>query len=262
MPYYKTTTIAGKTIQVVKHHGKKIIHEGQRMSKHKPTPEEIQATNERNRIRKLTLLLNANFTEGDHWLTLTYPRYYKPPDNEKIKQVYKFLAKLRTQYRRYGTVLKYVLVKEYKSDGIHFHLVLKDTETVNFLKLIKRCWEWGTNDKAMYSVEFSQLAAYIVKEKTKDTGKYKQRYSCSRNMIRPQPETELISRANGWRETPTPPKGFFIPKALIYNGVDCYGYKIQRYTLVSLDTESPPPYITSVEEYRKWRQAKEEYERL
>lgn len=261
MPYYKTTTIAGKTIQVVKHHGKRIIHEGSRNGKSKATPEEMKATNERNRIRKLTLILNANFTEGDHWLTLTYPSYYKPPEEVAIKEVNKLLTNLRKEYRRYGTVLKYVLIKEFTARGVHFHIAIKDVENAKFLKLIKKHWKYGTHDKEMYSVEFSQLASYIVKEKTKKTGKYKQRYSCSRNMIRPEPETELISRSNGWRDIPMPKKGYFIPQATIYNGFDAFGYKLQRYTLVSLEGNVPPPYIVSMEEYHKWQTAKEEFEK-
>lgn len=265
MPYYKTTTIAGRCIEVVKHMGKRIVHEGPRRKKHKPTPEEMAAVNERNAIRKLTLILNANFTEGDHWLTLTYPKYYKPSPEEAIQNVKDLLKELRKEYRQHGSILKYVWIKEYKTTGIHHHLVIKDIENANFLKILRKHWSYGTHDKELYSVEYSKLAEYMIKEtsktfKEKEAGS-KQRYSCSRNMIRPLPVTELISRSNAWREIPKAPKGYFIPEALIHNSVDCYGYKIQRYTLVSLAGNAPPPYIVSMEELKRWQQQKEEYEK-
>ncbi len=265
MPYYKTTIVQGKCIEVVKHHGKRIVHEGPRQKRHKPTPEEMAAVNERNAIRKLTQILNANFTEGDHWLTLTYPKYYKPNPEDAKRDVKRLLKKLRKEYRRHGTVFKYVWVKEYVKSNIHHHLVLTNPEHMDFLKSIRKYWSFGTHDKTLYSVEYSKLAEYIVKEtsktfKEKEAGS-KQRYSCSRNMIRPVPVTELISRADGWREIPRAIKGYFIPKATIFNGIDCYGYKIQKYMLVSLQGNAPPPYIMSMEELKRWQEEKKIYER-
>lgn len=256
MPYYQTTTVEGNVIQITKHYGKREGPPGKRGNKEKPTPEEMAEINKRNAERKLTGLMNANFSEGDSHVVLTYRKDQRcPPALAKV-YIKKLLADLRTLYRQNGTVLKYIHVTEYKKTAIHHHLVINDLKGVNLLKAVQKIWPYGsTKFTTLYSMEYSKLAEYFIKEtnetyKEKDGG-HMQRYSCSRNLIRPVPTTEIISKAAAWLKEPRAPKGYFIPKDLVYNGTDWQGRPYQRYTLLKLAAGRPPNYLT-MNEQKAW----------
>ncbi len=257
MPYYKSVTVEGDVVQVKKYYAKKhrTLPE-YRNKKSKPTSEEIAAVNQKNAERKLTSILNANFKEGDGFVTLTYSRNLRPKPDVARKYTKKFLRQLRRLYRQEGAILKYVLVTEYESTSIHHHLVLNSIEDVNLVKMISKIWPYGSVDtKALYSMEYSQLAAYIIKETSKtfqkDDGGAKQRYSCSRNLVRPVPMKTVISRAETWLKRPRAPKGYFIPEDLCYEGTDFAGNPYQRYTMLKLTAGRPPTYL-SLEEQKRW----------
>lgn len=257
MPYYKSVTVEGDVVQVKKYYAKgRKTNPEHRSKKAKPTPEEIAAVNQKNAERKLTSILNANFREGDGFVTLTYSKELRPIPQLAKKYTKKFLRQLRKLYRQEGTILKYVLVTEYENTNIHHHLVINSIEDVNLIKLIESIWPYGSVDiKALYSMEYSQLAAYIIKETSKTfqkkDGGYMQRYSCSRNLERPIPIKILISRAETWLKTPRAPKGYYIPKDLCYEGTDFNGNPYQRYTLLKLSAGRPPNYL-SLAEQQEW----------
>lgn len=256
MPYYQTTTVEGNVIQICKHFGKRIGN-ALRSERHQPTPEEMETVNLRNCERKLTGLLNANFKEGDSHVTLTYFKQQRVPPAQARKYVKKFLREMRKEFRQHGTVMKYILVTEYEKTAIHHHLIINDINDASLLQIVKRHWRYGsTKHTTLYSVEFSQLAAYLIKE-TKDTfrkkdGSARQRYSCSRNLIRPKATTELISKARVWLKEPRAPKGWFIPSNLIFNGTDWQGRPYQRYTMIKLTAGHPPQYLSLDEQLHWW----------
>ncbi|MBR1909885.1 MAG: hypothetical protein IJ821_04795, partial [Lachnospiraceae bacterium] len=45
-----------------------------RQKKQKRTPEDIERQNQYQRTKTVRHLIKANFTEGDYWTTLTYPK--------------------------------------------------------------------------------------------------------------------------------------------------------------------------------------------
>lgn len=90
MAYVLERVKTGKVIETVKRQTRDKLHKDKqsRAAKSKPTPEEIEAVNERNAENNLRRLLNANFTEGDFHIVLKYkpgqhPNPAKPADSLK-----------------------------------------------------------------------------------------------------------------------------------------------------------------------------------
>lgn len=245
MSYFKTTIEAGKTIEVHKSFTKSECKKQKNKDKEKPTPEEIEKVNQANAERTLRILINANFEEGDWFTTLTYRKEDRQSPAEAKKIVKAFLDALRTEFKKYGEELKYINVTEYKNTAIHHHLVINDIKLLNVAKTIRKLWKHGRPDfKVMDKTgQYKDLAAYLIKEtsktfKEKDGG-HMQRYSCSRNLIRPVPVTEIIRKANRWAADPKPVKGYYIDKDTIYNGVNPFtGREFQRYTMVRIDDDT------------------------
>ena len=185
-------------------------------------------------------LINANFGLGDYHLVLTYKRDQRPTPAEARKRLAAFLRKLRREYKKRCEDLKYIMVTEYRSTAIHHHLVINGLET-NLNKLVRECWKWGSphftplDDTGQYR----ELAAYFIKETAKtykeNNGGAKQRYSCSRNLIKPVTKTMIIQKASKWLDEPKPKKGYYIDKETVYNGINPFnGRAYQHYTMVKL----------------------------
>lgn len=240
MPYYKTEITAGKTIEVIKSYSKGIGNHRQRGVKNKPTAEEMEKINQKNAEAKLRRLINANFGYGDYHLVLTYKRELRPDPAEAKKRITKFLRVLRREYKRNGEELKYIIVTEYKNKAIHHHLIINGID-LNINKMLRKCWEWGTPHITPLdnTGQYKELAAYFIKEtsktfKEKDGGAM-QRYSCSRNLIKPVTKISLIRKAAKWLGEPKAKKGYYIEKDSIYNGINPFtGKPIQYYTMVKL----------------------------
>lgn len=232
-------------IRIRKHYGKRAPNPN-RTEKAELTTEEMEKVNQRNAEKRLTALINCNFCEGDHHIVLTYRRDNRPVVNEARKNIKKFLRQLRKAYRREGTVLKYIMVTEYENKAIHHHIIINDLICGNTLREVRKLWSrhGGTNDKPLYSMEFSDLATYFIKETSKTFRKHegnaRQRYSCSRNLIKPVTTTEVIRAAAKWLREPRTPKGYFIPRDSIYNGIDWTGRPYQEYILIRLSNKEPP----------------------
>ncbi len=251
MPYFKTTIRAGKTIEVhkgyVKRHGVSI-----RGDRKKATPEEMEKVNEINARRKLRIKINANFKTGDAFVTLTYRKEERPTKEEAKERIKDLLKDLRKIYKKNGSELKYINVTEYENKSIHHHLIINDLKNGNIAKVINSLWNYGRpNYKYLDSSgQYKDLADYLIKEtsktykKNKEEGKgHKQRYSCSRNLVMPEPKTEVV-KANKWAEEPKAIKGYYVDKDTIFNGIDPFtGRKYQRYTLIEIGKENYNPFL-------------------
>lgn len=244
MSYFKTETKAGKTIEVHKSYTK---YEGKKSKgdKVKPTPEEMEKVNQINAERNLRLIINANFQEGDWFSTLTYRKEERQTPAKAKKCVKALLDALRNEFKKYGEELKYIHVTEYKNKAIHHHLIINDIKIINVAKLIRKLWKYGRPDFKVLddTGQYKDLAAYLIKETAKtfkeNDGGHMQRYSCSRNLVRPVPVTEIIKKANKWAADPRPIKGYYIDKDSVYNGVNPFtGREFQRYTMIRLDDDT------------------------
>lgn len=216
--------------------------------------------------RKLTRIINANFNPRDYFITLTYTKKNRPTPEQAKDFVKDFLKDMRKIYRQQGTILKYVHVTEYKDTAIHHHFVMNKVNNADIIDILGKTWRHGgKHTVGLYEDgEYSKLAEYLIKEtsksfnKDKDKRSHKQRYSCSRNLIRPVPIKEIISKAKAWLKTPKPKQGYFIPKHLIFE-YEYEGRPIQRYTMISLDMNAPPIDLAD-EELKRWLKCKEDWE--
>lgn len=239
MGYFKTTIIAGATIEIIKSYTKRVGVKV-RGRKAKPTAEEIAKINQANAERTLRLKINANFGADDLFITLTYRPDERPLPMQAKKNIEKFLRGLRKEFKKVGAELKYINVTEYKKKSIHHHLLINHIDGKNVLKMVRELWPYGRpNVKPLDDTgQYKDLAAYLIKEtsatfKANDDG-HKQRYSCSRNLIMPVPKIAIIN-ASRWLEEPVPVKGYYIDKETVYNGTDPFtGRKYQKYTMVRL----------------------------
>ena len=84
MGYFKTTVRAGKTMEVMKSYTRRVGAK-KRGRKAKPTAEEMEKINQMNAERRLRIKINANFGEGDPFITLTYRKGERPGAEEAKK---------------------------------------------------------------------------------------------------------------------------------------------------------------------------------
>jgi len=234
---------AGATIEIIKcipRGCRKGVPRGQPRKK---TPEEMREANMRQAARKLARKINANFRPGDWHIVLTYKRECRPDPEEAQNRIGKLMDKLRDGFRRRGWTFKYILVTEYKKKSIHHHLIVNQCNDgkVTTVDLIRKLWKENGHLQLvpLYDDgEYQNLAEYLIKE-TETTFResdapFRQRYSCSRNLINPKPKTRLC-KAKSWKQEPVSRRGYYIVPDSLYNGFDKLGYPYQRYTMVKLN---------------------------
>lgn len=243
MKYYKTTVVAGKTIEVTKSHTKRVGVKA-KGKKVNLTTEEMEKVNKMNAERRLRLKINANFGEDDLFVTLTYRRDERPTPKGAKKHIKRLIDGLRGMYKKTGGELKYICVTEYKNNAIHHHLLVNHIEGKDVSKMLRTLWKFGRpNFKYLDNTgQYKDLAAYLIKETEKtykeNNGGQMQRYSCSRNLIMPPSRTEIISVAKCWLADPKPKKGYYIDKDTVYNGIDRFtGKEYQKYTMVRMGSD-------------------------
>ena len=239
MPHIKNTYRYKNIVEVERVHSGRY---GKRMEKSKrklPTPEEMEKINERNTIKRLRRKIYANFDPGDLFLTHTYRRESRPTPKEARKELSRYLARLRRAYRKQGQELRYIIVTEYMNKAIHHHLILNDLPDGSGAKLASKLWEGGgTHCKYLYEDgQYEMLASYLVKETNKNFrnpgNPSKCRYSCSRNLIEPKKETKILKR-DDWPEEPRIPKGHYLDKPTLFNGINKMGYRYQYYRMIRI----------------------------
>lgn len=239
--YLKKTWRYRDHIEIRKYHTSRYGVKGEKRSpKEKPTEASVKAANERNAVRKLTRLLINNFDAGDWHLTLTYRPECRPDPEGARKTLGKFFARMRRAYRKLGAELKYIAVTEWSGKSIHHHIVVNDAP--GFSKIISEAWEYGGKHMTpLYpDHDYDGLAQYLVKETGKtfrdETSPYKQRYTCSRNLEKPEETVEVIKAAE-WRRAPSVSRslqaaGYVLDKESVFEGVDIFGYPYLEYTMV------------------------------
>lgn len=211
-----------------------------RGAKRKLTKEEMQIINERNAIRTLRRKIDANFDPGDLFLSFTYRRGMEP-DPEMAKGKLKYLLDTaRKKWKQAGQEFYYIVVTEYKNKRIHHHLIVKDLEDGTGAKVLQELWKRNGNTGVRYLYEegrYQALAEYLIKETQKTfrdpKNPNKLRYSCSRNLINPKPETRR-RRRDDWPELPKAPKGYILETDSLVNGINKLGYRYQYYRLIKV----------------------------
>lgn len=178
-----------------------------------------EAINLRYSWQKLEVLLAANFTKHDLFVTLTYDDDHIPINREEaVKRVKKWITKLRAARKLRGQPLKYIYVTEQlSSEGgrLHHHLVVNGTG--DDYETIRSLWEWGS-DVEIAPLEvggnddgYADVAKYLTKE-PRVCGKVEvgaRTWVPSVGLKRPKPVTEELQD----NETLTAPPGAYILSA-------------------------------------------------
>lgn len=235
MPYIKSICRAGKTKEIAKYYTRRFHSKGEKRNrKEKVTTKQQQKINDRQLVRKLTYILNANFDDSSRYVTFSY-RKENRPDVELIKNHKReLLKKMRKVYKSEGRELKYVETAEVGERGaMHLHMVINDVD----MRKIEKLWKYGfvTSKPLDRSGQYRKLAEYFIKymQKTRGTNKQiqKKAYNCSRNLKRPSPQKHVML-GNCFKKEIKAPKGWYLDKESVREGITADGYEFFIYTLI------------------------------
>lgn len=182
------------------------VRRKKRSKKEKESNQFQRNLNDKNAKRKFLQLAETNFTEKDYFVTLTYdPKNLPKNEKEAEKEVENYLKRVR--YRRNKAKLpqlKYLIVTEYAFDEDgnltsrpHHHLLMNGGLTRDELEdLWSRKKKKGQKKKERIGLAttkrlmpddntgITSLAEYFARHK-----KMKKKYSCSKNLERPESRT-------------------------------------------------------------------------
>lgn len=141
-------------------------NEARKAARHK-SKAAIKAANERNAKKKLIRKINANFTERDIHLTLTY-KGEQPDLAQARKDIQNYLRRVKTYRKTAGLCeIKYIYVIEGSDDAegkrVHHHLIMSEMDR----DVAERLWGKGrANALKLQPDEYGLegLARYIVKD--------------------------------------------------------------------------------------------------
>ena len=197
---YRTKTIRGGEmlgVEVYPIIGPETVRKIRR-KKEQHTPAQMQACNDRRAVKRLTWLINANFTAKDLSLTLTYAQQVTYEQAQKDARNFCRRVK-RARERRGLPDPKYIYAVE-DTDGAgestrcHIHMLISGGMSREELENI---WEKGYANCDRLQPDnhgLAALAKYISKARTK---KSRRRWTCSRNLKKPQTrisDTKLTCR--------------------------------------------------------------------
>lgn len=155
-----------------------------------------KAMNNKTARARLEMLMAANYSGRDLFVTLTYRDEDLPRNRAAaVERLRKFIKALRAQRRKHGQTLKYLYTTEEKHGEarLHHHLVVngtgKDLETLQSL------WPYGEVLDVEYIGErgYDALAAYVTKESVEGRPVGAQMWTASRNMVKPVVESAYVS---------------------------------------------------------------------
>lgn len=234
MAYVKKKYRFPHAIEIEEYHTARYGAPGEkRKPRNKPTPEQIEKVNQRNKEKKCRRKLRTYFDVNDYFVTLTYAREARPPDLKQAKKDFaQCIRKLRAEYKKCGQELRWIRNIEVGTKGAwHVHLVINRIPDADIM--LRRAWTKGrvTHQLLYERGEFRELAAYITKSPKTESRLKESDYSCSRNMPLPEPEKKVI-RWQTWRKIRIPP-GFYLDKESLHEGINpVTGYPYRSYTLI------------------------------
>lgn len=189
MGYRTKTTVAGPRLEaeVYPIFGRDTSATLRRAKKTNVTPEKVQRLNRERSIRHLIQLADANFSEKDIHLTLTYRN--APTYERAKKDMRNFCLRLKRAREKAGLPeLKYIYTIEGDDDGkkerIHIHMLTNgDMDRAE----VERIWEkgWANADRLQPDENgLEAIARYLVKQQ-----KNRKKWCASRNLKQPKSRT-------------------------------------------------------------------------
>lgn len=144
--------------------------------------------NEKNSRKKFVRLVEANFGEGDLWLTLTYDDGSHPETMEEAKRnMANYLKRVNRLRKKQGIGnAKYIYIMEWGSDGprCHYHLIIEGGIGRDELESM---WRFAVvKDSArLYEGEegLRGLSEYLADKKR---AKWERRWTSSKNLKKPE----------------------------------------------------------------------------
>lgn len=239
MAYGKKTYRYRNAIEVEESHSGRYGAPGQeRIKKKKPTPEQMEKVNLRNKEKLCRRKLRKWFRKEDIWATLTYEVKERPQDMKTAKDQFKdFVDEVREEYKKRGYILRWIRnIEVGTKNAWHTHVILNRIPDTDLI--IAQAWPHGEVDmKPCYKKgEFRELAAYITKTPKTEKRLREASYSTSRNMPLPEPEKKTVRKWETWGEDVRIPKGFYLDKDSYHEGINpVTGYKYREYTLLRIE---------------------------
>lgn len=196
MGYQTRTTIAGPRLEaeVYPIFGRSTEAMLRRAKKTNITPEKQARANHERSLRHLVQLVDANFTEDDVHVTLTYKSAVQ--FRRAQKDMRNFLLKVkRIREKRGLPELKYIYTiegDEWRKERVHIHLLMNgDMDRAE----IEQIWQKGyANVDRLQPDEngLEAIARYIAKQQSN-----KRRWCASRNLKQPKSRTSDSRLSNG-----------------------------------------------------------------
>lgn len=217
-----------------------------RQRKENPTPEAMRRNNQRRREEQTERIIGANFVEGDLVRTLTFAKDKRPADMKEAQKIFKrFYERLRREYRKRYYELFWLANIECTPRGAwHIHFICNAIFGAS--DIIRDLWEklGGVYDQKLKDLTGAgkKLGAYFSKTpESTEAGEHKvteAKQSHSRNLIIPKPEEKKIT---GWSmdDAPRPPKGYYIIKDSLYEGVTEDGWRYRGYKFARIAPKPP-----------------------
>lgn len=182
------------------------VNRKKRSKKEKESNQFQKNLNDKNAKRKFIQLAETNFTEKDYFVTLTYSPKHLPKDQKTAeKEVANFLDRVRYHRKKAKLPqLKYLIVTEYAFDKDgnlksrpHHHILMNSGLSRDEIEdLWTRKKKKGQKKKERIGIVTTRrlmpddntgiesLAEYFARHQ-----KMKKKYSCSKNLIRPESRT-------------------------------------------------------------------------
>lgn len=247
--YCRKVVRAGRTVDVQFTYPTQ-YGDGLTRAKHKgKTSTSMETYNYELAVIKLTQIINENFKPDDWFITLHYEKHNRPDDIEKAKrQLSAFLNKLKKIYFDCGVELKWVKTTAYGERGaLHHHIVVPQGVHISRItKLWKETVKATINARhpeyrALYSTgEYSSLAAYFCQQAEKSGKKelHMRKWTCSRNIRKPEAEPPKWVDDIKWKEPPVAWPGYYIEPDSIKAGCNpITGRPYLFYRMVKLPDE-------------------------
>lgn len=208
MARYRRTTISGDVMEIEEFTKYEVMDRCHRRGMSLGETEEGKAEyNRRQSVRKLARLINANFGEGDLFVTLTHREACGKDAAEK--ELTNFLRRLkRWRKKREMPDLKYIAVTE-SSKREHHHLIINRMESDALYDL----WKLG---RIMVSRlepggDYTGLTVYITKEEKESQ---KRRWRQSKNLVKPIVKIRKLKAERGRKLYP--PRGYTVLESYEY----------------------------------------------
>ncbi|MDR2903936.1 MAG: hypothetical protein LBU77_05470 [Clostridiales bacterium] len=230
MPYIEKRIYSGRYLEVMRYYLPDQRRPPNRAPRENPIRKEQEELNNRNSVKNLARRMQANFTEDDLFVTLTY-KNKKISEDEAKKQRRNFIKRAQDFCRKSGRPeFKYIIVTETteKRKGIHHHMVCNSL-TMDEVQAI-----WGQGRTTSSNLEFDVnglmgLATYLTKEKH---DKNEKRWSGSKNLTEPVIETKTLGKPPS-KNAPKPLKGYRVVEAQLYDNF--FTGRSQYITMVQIE---------------------------